>query len=252
MTIYLNGNTGEFIQRIGYRPQLQDSGDLEAATKSITATAEPGAADYTSALTIAAPSDARLVVSNLGVRLAVTIDSFGGGGTILNYRISRGGTSVATGTVSTGASTGAKVVVGNVSSGTLTGAATYTIFFWVDAGSCVISVVQLYVAVGATGATGGYGTTCLTLSHIGSVQIVGDPSCQGGGTMTLNLQDNSASQGQNIVYQSNQNANPNLREQTRRTWTLASGTLLIRVANATQATDLAYIDDIGLTLRTQI
>ncbi|MEK7281607.1 MAG: hypothetical protein AAB037_04555, partial [Chloroflexota bacterium] len=54
----------------------------EAATKTITATVEAtgvGNADYSAALTVAAPADARLVVKRVAARLAVTIDSMTAG-----------------------------------------------------------------------------------------------------------------------------------------------------------------------------
>ena len=69
----------EKIEAIYYDPGLPNTGDLEAATKTITATAEAsglGNADYSSALTLADPDDARLAVKRIASRLVVTIDSF--------------------------------------------------------------------------------------------------------------------------------------------------------------------------------
>ena len=69
----------EKIETIVYSPSVKDSGDLESATKTITATAEASGsanADYNAVLTLPDPDDARLVVKRIAARLAVTIDSF--------------------------------------------------------------------------------------------------------------------------------------------------------------------------------
>lgn len=66
------------IERIAYLPYRKDSTDLEAATKTISATAEASglpSADYNAALTINQPADARLAVLSIAARLSVTIDS---------------------------------------------------------------------------------------------------------------------------------------------------------------------------------
>jgi hypothetical protein len=63
---------------INYVPSFQSSGDLEATTKTISATAEASGLankDYSSAKTLAIPSDSRLAISSLTSRLSVTIDS---------------------------------------------------------------------------------------------------------------------------------------------------------------------------------
>jgi len=65
-------------EMITYYPGIIDSTDLEAATKTITATAEAsgtGNADYSKALTLPIPTDARLVMSSIASRVSVTIDS---------------------------------------------------------------------------------------------------------------------------------------------------------------------------------
>lgn len=69
----------EKIESISYTPGVQGSGDLEAGTRTITATVEAsglGNADYNQALTLAKPDDIRLVVKRIAARLAVTVDSF--------------------------------------------------------------------------------------------------------------------------------------------------------------------------------
>jgi len=66
------------IETITYYPVRQDTGDLEAATKTITATAEASGIankDYSSNKTLLAPPDARISIISLITRLSVTIDS---------------------------------------------------------------------------------------------------------------------------------------------------------------------------------
>ena len=79
MTDKFHSDTQEKIGLIEYLPYLENTGDLEAGTKTITATSEATGvanADYSMALTLSKPSDARLVVTRIAARLAVTIDSF--------------------------------------------------------------------------------------------------------------------------------------------------------------------------------
>ena len=73
-----HSDTQEKIEALEYNPGLQNSGDLEGATNTITATSEAagvGSADYSKALTLPKPDDARIEVKRIGTRLSVTIDS---------------------------------------------------------------------------------------------------------------------------------------------------------------------------------
>jgi hypothetical protein len=75
MTDKLHTDTQEVIEAISYQPGLQDSGDLEAGTKTITATAEAtgvNAADYHAVMSLAKPDDLRLTVIRIAARLAVS------------------------------------------------------------------------------------------------------------------------------------------------------------------------------------
>jgi len=68
-------------EMITYYPGIMDTTDLEAATKTITATAEASGtaiADYTKTLTLPAPIDARIAILSIASRLSVTIDSDAG------------------------------------------------------------------------------------------------------------------------------------------------------------------------------
>lgn len=69
----------EKIETIHYAPNLQNSGDLEAGTHTIVPTSRPaiGSAQYSKALTLAKPDDARLEVQRIAARLNVNIAGLG-------------------------------------------------------------------------------------------------------------------------------------------------------------------------------
>ena len=77
-----HSDTQEKVETIVYPHLIPTTGDLEAATKTITAAVEATGvvnADYSSALTLPKPSDTRLVILKVAARLAVTIDSMTAG-----------------------------------------------------------------------------------------------------------------------------------------------------------------------------
>jgi hypothetical protein len=179
------GGATQNVELVQYSPGLLGGVDLEAATKTITATAESATPDYTTTLTMAAPTDSRISVLRLAMRLAVTVDSFTGAGAVLNYRVKLAGASVATGTITTGASTGAKLVNFDIAAGTLTGALIFTIFFWVDADTAVISVVTPQVGIGSVQAAAT--APCLSFAGKGLVQLRGDLAKAGAGNFQYTL-----------------------------------------------------------------
>jgi hypothetical protein len=78
-------NLAEKVEWLTYVPNVKTSNDLEAGTKTITATSEAsglGNADYSVSLTLPAPTDSRLAVKRIGERLAVTIDSLSTGASL--------------------------------------------------------------------------------------------------------------------------------------------------------------------------
>ena len=166
-----HSDTQEKIETIAYSPALQDSGDLEASTRSITATTKPGSADYSTNLTTPDVPDARVIVRRLCQRLNVHIDSFGGApaATKLYYSIEVNGFERATGEL-TGAG------ADNPVSWDLTGeqfnlgsANTIEVFLWVDQGSTDVSLVQLWQGVGTC--TTGWSSFPLEIAHTGLAQV---------------------------------------------------------------------------------
>lgn len=170
----------EKIETIEYEPGLQNTGNLESGTNTITATSEAsgtGNADYSASLTLAKPSDVILEVKRIAARLAVTIDSMTAGHLYCrvyvdsqdaNHRLFD----------EDWTSTGAKLDAVDTHSGALStifdalsdGAShTFYFFFWVDANQAVISVVQLWEAVGTCSTSPA--RQVLTVTHTGLMSL---------------------------------------------------------------------------------
>ena len=178
-----HSDTQEKIETISYYPSYLDSGDLEAGTKNITATSEATGvanADYSKALTLAKPDDARLVVKRIAARLAVTIDSFDTA-TILYCRVyvdAQDADHLLFDTSHNAASNklaaedtlvGTKEVIFNLlKDGS---SHTFYFFFWVNqANNAVISLVRLWAGVG-TKQTDYYSKSVLEIDHSGLASI---------------------------------------------------------------------------------
>lgn len=186
-------------ESIYYTPGLQDTGDLEGATKTILAVAEAvglGSADYSKTLTLPTPSDARLIINQIKTRLSVTIDSDDGTHD-LRCRVYVDAQDadhmlfdesyVATGNQisAQGTDDATKAVIFNLLKD---GAAhTFYFFFWTPGGHApVISVVQAWEGVGAK--DNGWNNHILKLSFIGEIMIsVGYWGVVGGGTASSHL-----------------------------------------------------------------
>jgi hypothetical protein len=166
----LNNPVSEKIETLTYAPGLQGGTDLEAATKTISATSEQAGADYTTNHTIAAPADIRIVPLRGCMRLKIRPDSVGGGCTTLYWRVKRGGVSVATGSFAVAAAPLDCLISWDITT-LITGAQTNTLFLWVDAGTCVISEVTMWTGVGTRYAGG---RSFLSISHVGEFQLGGE------------------------------------------------------------------------------
>lgn len=179
----------EKIETIDYAPSYQGTGDLEAATNTISATSKPGTADYSKSLTLAKPSDARLVIKRIAARLEVTRDS----GTSNNLYC----------TVSVDSADGSSNILfdavdvqannlqaTNLTSGTVFdlltdgSAHTFYFFFWVDSGDSVISLVELWEGVGVC-STSTY--EILRCTHTGQLRFASEIGLIGTGSKYLYL-----------------------------------------------------------------
>lgn len=186
----------EKIELISYLPDIKNTGDLEAGTKTITATSEATGvanADYSQALTLPKPSDGRLVITRVASRLAVTIDSMTAGH--LYCRVYVDAQDAAHRLFDKDwTSPGAKLDAVDTHAGNLStifdllkdGAAhTFYFFFWVDSGNVVISLVQLWEGVGSCGSSNN--NNCLRLLHTGLVDAYFGKYREGTGTPTILL-----------------------------------------------------------------
>ena len=189
----------EKVELISYQPGLQDSSDLEAETRTITATAEASGlayADYSASLTLSKPADARLVVKRICARLQVTIDTIPGGDTDLYCRVYVDAQVAANRLFDLSwNSTGAKLsAVDTHSAGLSTifdllkdgSSHTFYFFFW-KAGTgtgIVVSLVQLWESVGSCTTQQPLGA-CLQLDFKGAVALSGYVTRTGTGTPFL-------------------------------------------------------------------
>ena len=237
----------EKTEIIEYSPNLQNTGDLEAGTKTITATSEATGianADYSKTLTLPKPSDSRLVVTRIAARLAVTIDSFNAATHLYcrvyvdaqdaNHRLfDEDWTSIEAKLDAVDTHAGALATIfGLLSDGS---PHTFYFFFWVDAGNAVISLVQLWEGVGSW-ETGG--TFCYQIEHSGFMQLVGSSSRVGTGGMHCYLMPTELGIGVSFGG----NAVSDLY--------LVPTRMRVRIGG-TVATDLNYLDYVDVTLRSE-
>jgi uncharacterized membrane protein len=236
-----------------YAPGLKDTTDLEAATKTITATAEAsgvGNADYSSALTLTAPSNAKIAVARIGARLSVTIDSDDGTHDLkcrvyvaaqdadhmlfdLTYSSTGNQLSVQDTLV------GTKEVIFNL----LKDGASHTFyfFFWSPGNhSPVISVVELWEAVGTVGTD--WEDNIITFNHDGFASYHAALRVQGTGAPRIDLCPNGLGSGDYIFTASGATAESFLAN------ALLKGLNTFYVKGSV-ATDLSYIYSVSVTYR---
>jgi len=190
-----HSDTKEKIESIIYQPSLKNTGDLEAATRTIAATSEAsgiGNADYSAAITLTTPSDVRLVIKRITARLAVTIDSFDAATSLYcrvyvdqqdaDHRLfdevwtTAAAQLVAVDTHSAALSTIFDLLKDGAEH-------TFYFFFWIDqANNAVISLVQLQEAVGSCDSPWYSAGTCLQLDYAGLVSLTYFQARQGTGT----------------------------------------------------------------------
>ena len=209
MTDKLHTDTQERIEGISYMPGLQDSGDMEAGTKTITATAEAAGvnnADYHAVMTLAKPDDLRITVLRIAARLGVTVESMTAGQ--LNCRVyvdsqdtahrlfdcqwTNAGTKFAA--IDT-CLTDLSVIFSQLNDGR---AHTFYVYCWGNTGNAVVSLCQLWEGVG-TCDTGWWGVEILALKHAGWVSTASRVYVQGSGTLSHYLTDGTFQQGNFIT-----------------------------------------------------
>jgi hypothetical protein len=247
MTDKLHTDTQEVIEAISYQPGLQDSGDMEAGTKTITATAEATGvnnADYHTVMSLTRPEDLRLTVIRIAARLAVTVDSITAGQ--INCRAYTdiqdaehrlfdlhwtyaGDKLAATDTCSDNLS----AIFNLLKDG---GAHTFYVFCWVNTGNAVINLCQLWEGVG-TCSTDWWGTDIVTLSYTGWVSTASRLYVQGTGPLKHMLTDGNFNQGNFIT---DLNTNKVIYSFGDTTCLLQNGVNVYAACSV--ATDLTYLD----------
>ena len=195
---YSDTQVKEKLEVLLYQPGLQDSGDLEGGSRTITAGAEASGlanATYTSSLTLPKPSDDRLIIKRICARLQVTIDTIASGDNDLYCRVYVDAQDTNHRLFDLDwNSTGVKLLAVDTYSGALAtifgllkdGAShTFYFFFWKAGTSAgiTISLVQLWEGVGSKIA--GAGTPCLGISHTGFLS--GFIACTKAGTGSSSL-----------------------------------------------------------------
>jgi hypothetical protein len=190
MTLSLVGaaaRTVEAVDHIVYTPGLADSGDLEAGTKSVTATSQQGTPDYSADLTVPAPSDGRVQVERLALRGLVHIDSFGGApaATKLFYTLKVNGVAKVTGGELTSAAADNLFALDVTADFLLGSPNDVDLHLWVDQGDAIVSVAQLWLAVGAV--TTGEPARALLIGHHGLLSLTAVIERVGSGSPTITL-----------------------------------------------------------------
>jgi len=145
-----SGTSNRKIAKIEYTPGLQDTGDLEAGTKTVTATSKPGSPDYTSEESLAVPPEGIVVDRTFG-RLDINITAFNAGATKLNFSLEINGVEKLSGFMD--APVGGKAASsawGDLGAG---GAWTVTIYLWADQDTIELDAVQFRFGVGNKGTT---------------------------------------------------------------------------------------------------
>jgi hypothetical protein len=187
MTDKIHTDTQNKIETITYIPSLQDSGNLEVATKSITATSKPGSAGYSVNLTTTDVNDSRVIVRRLCQRLNIHIDSFGGAppATKLYYSVAVNGSERVTGEFNL--SNADNFISWDLTLGqfNLGSANAINVYLWVDQGNAIISLIQLWQGVGSC--TNGWSSYPLEIACTGLVQVSANFTRVGSGSSSCHF-----------------------------------------------------------------
>jgi len=183
----------EVIESLAYDPDLAATGDLEAATATIVPTSRPAiaGAQYSAALTLAKPADARIVVKRVAARFSVNIASMGtathlycsvrvdvddAAHELFNEDWTTSGTKLDA--VDTHAGN-KSAIFSLLSDG---GPHTFYFLFWANAASQVqIDAVSGWEGVGSCDT--GMGSHCIEIMHAGFISISDKVAVQGSGTV---------------------------------------------------------------------
>lgn len=231
----------EKVETISYVSAKQDSGDLESATKTITATSKPATSDYTTSLTIPTLSDSRLVVKRLALRGNIHIDSFGGipAATKLFCTVECNGVEKVSAAELNSAGADNFFAVDITTDFNVGSANELKVYLWVDQGEAVISVCQLWLGVGSCN---NVPAPCLGINHKGLMEVTFHALRVGTGTMSFYLQHpaDAPSWGNYMINQGG-------TDYRGFTLVLVNGATF--ATRAAVSTDIALLYDVTLVLR---
>ena len=250
----LHNPVSEKIESITYKPKLQNSGDLEAGTHTIVPIARPaiGAAQYSSSKTIAAPPDSRLVVERVAARLNVNIAGLGTATHVYcSVRVDVDDVDhelfnedwTSTGSKLDAVDTHSKAKA-TIFALLKDGAAhTFYFLFWADvANQATIDVVQLWEAVGQS-STNAFNSPALALLFEGEVSTAVRLMYVGTGTPRIQI-GLDANSDQNVSFGVVSGNGSVLRE----TLVWKNNAFFM---NGTVSTDLNYLEQVRLNLRSE-
>ena len=243
----------EVIESLTYDPDLMTTGDLEAGTAAIVPTSRPaiGAAQYSTALTLAKPSDARIAVTRVEARLNVNIAGLGTATHLYcSVRVdiddsdhelfledwTNNGNKLDA--VDTTASTKA-IIFALLANGA---AHTFYFLFWADVGSqATINLVQLWEGVGSCQPGGS--VSCVDITHTGLISISDKIAVVGAGSVSQSIYEGAITTGRRI------RAVTTTAELSMGDNTCLVGVKAILSVGGTVATDLNYLDYLNIVLR---
>lgn len=245
----------EVIESLTYDPDLMATGDLEAGTATIVPTSRPaiGSAQYSAALTLVKPSDARIVVKRIAARLSVNIVSLGTATHLYcSVRVDVDDASHELFSEDW-TTTGAKLDAADVHSGNKAaifsllsdgGLHIFYFLFWANAASqAQIDLVSGWEGVGSCD-TGG-GSHCIEVLHAGLISISDKAVVQGSGSVSQCVFTDANSIGRRF------RGVTTTQELSMGDNTALVGVKAILSVFGTVATDLNYVDYLSVVLRSE-
>ncbi len=245
----------EVIESLTFDPDLMPSGDLEAGTATIVLVSRPAtsSAQYSATLTLAKPSDARIVVKRIAARLNVNIVSLGTATHLYcSVRVDADDSShelfnedwTVTGSKLDAVDThsGNKAAIfGLLADGN---PHTFYFLFWANAASqAQIDAVSFWEGVGSCD-TGG-GGYCIEITHSGFFSISDKVAVLGSGTVNQCVFADSNTIGRRI------RAVTTTTEFSMGDNTALVGAKAIMSVFGTVATDINYLDFLSVILRSE-
>jgi hypothetical protein len=245
----------EVVESLAYDPDIAATGDLEAATATIVPTSRPAiaGAQYSAALTLAKPADARIIVKRVAARLSVNIVSLGTATHLYcSVRVdvddaahelfNEDWTTTGTKLNAVDTHSGNKAAIFSL----LADGGPHTLYFlfWANAASqAQIDVASGWEGVGSSSVDGlNY---CIEITHTGFISISDKTAVQGSGTVNQCLFTDVNAVGRRF------RGVTTTQELSMGDNTALVGVKAILSVFGTVATDLNYLDYLNVVLRSE-